>query len=125
MYSIDEARDLLTKAGVFCSPDDEDPEFAQTLNMNDTWAWACADGEFVPDAELPRVAELFYRYGNCGLLYWVSERNNKMRSEFHDINRFIDFVRQEEAIREEVPDSSTRAYLKRGYLIGVFEIDAG
>lgn len=116
MYSIDEARDLLTKAGVFFRPDDEE-DSAQMLNMNDVWAWACADGEVVPDDELPRVAKLFYRYGYCGLLYWVSERNNCLRSEFHDINRFIDFVVMEEGIRAEVPDSSTRAYTKLEYML--------
>lgn len=118
MFSIGNARQLLTMAGVFFGEDDEDPRMAQMLNMNDTWAWACADGEDVPDEELPRVAELFFQYGWCGILYWVSERNNHMRSEFEDINRFIAFVRAEEAIRQEIPSSSKRAYTKREYTVG-------
>lgn len=123
MFSIDAARELLTKADVFFGVDEDDEDSSdekwnQTLNMNDTWAWACADGEYVPDEELPRVAELFWRYGNCGILFWASERNDKMRSEFHDINRFVDFVSQEEAIRDEEPSSSKRAYLKREYTVG-------
>ena len=118
MFSVDDARDLLTAADVFFEPDEDEESSRQTLNMSDTWARACADAEYVPDDELPRLAELFWRYGNCGILFWVSERNGKMRSEFHDINRFIEFVRQEEAIREEEPKSSKRAYLRRTYTIG-------
>ena len=120
MFDVDSARELLTKADVFFGRCDEEdgPEWEQTLNMNDTWAWACADGEYVSDEELPRVAELFWRYGHCGILFWVSEKNNGMRSEFYDINRFVDFVRQEEAIRADVPESSKRAYAKREYSLG-------
>jgi hypothetical protein len=118
MFTIESARALLTAADVFFDDDEDDVQLRQALNMNDTWAWACADGEHVPDEELPRVAELFWRYGNCGLLYWVSERSNGLRSEFADINRFIEFVRHEEAIRSEVPDSATRAYERRQYVVG-------
>lgn len=119
MYSTEKARELLTKADVFFGPDEDEPQLGQqTLNMNDTWAWACADGEDVPDEELPRVAELFFQYGWCGILYWVSERNEQMRSEFEDINRFIAFVRAEEAICQEVPNSDKRAYAKREYTVG-------
>jgi hypothetical protein len=118
-YSEDNARKLLDKAGVFFPVDEyDDPKLGQVLNMNDTWGWACADGEDVSDEELPRVAELFYRYGWCGLLYWVSERNEKKRSEFEDVNRFVAFVRAEESIRLEIPGSSKRAYAKREYVIG-------
>jgi hypothetical protein len=119
------ARQKLKAAGVFfyddpsSLDDDDDPELLQTLNMNDTWAWACADAEYVPDEELPEVSRLFFCYGWCGILYWVSERNGHESSEFHDINRFIEFVRNEEAIRTEVPGESARAYAKRQYTIGV------
>ena len=86
--------------------------------MNDTWCWACAMGEYVPDKSLPEVAELFWRYGNAGLLYWVSERNNGMRSEFHDVNRMASFVRHEEKLRKKVPSSSARAYKRIKYTLG-------
>ena len=112
------AIELLESAELFFGTDDDCPAMAQTLNMSDTWAWGCSDGEYVPDEELPRVAELFERYGFCGVLYWVSERNNKIRSEFADINRFIEFARNEESIRAEIPDSSTRAYAQLVYTIG-------
>ena len=119
--NIAEARKLLEAADVFFGADpDEPPELAQTLNMNDTWGWACADGEYVPDEELPEVARLFWAYGHCGLLYWVSERNDQRRSEFHDINRAIEFVRYEEHIRKTIPNDTKRAYTYRCYVIGEF-----
>lgn len=121
---VNQAREFLQLAELFyCNhPSDmeegDDPKLLQTLNMNDTWAWASGWGEYVPDDELPEVARLFCRYGWCGVLYWMSERHEQMRSKFHDINRFVDFVRNEERIRKEVPDSSDRAFEKRTYVLG-------
>ena len=124
-WTIDDAREFLTQANLFYVDQDdkeEDPEeyekWKQTLNMNDVWGWACADCETIPDEELPAVAELFWNYGWCGILYWVSERNGQMKSEFHDNNRFIEFVRNEERIRKEVPNNNKRAYMKAEYSIG-------
>ena len=114
--SIDEAKQLLSAAGV-CYPEDEEMPGLH-LNMNDTWGWALAWGEPVPDDKVVEVATLFSYYGTCGLLYWVSEQHNQMRSEFADINRFVDFVRNEERVRKETPDSSERAYRKITYKIG-------
>lgn len=124
MFSLDEARKLLDAAGVFFdtsrNDDDEDwdevPE--QTLNLSDTFFWACADAEPVSDEEIPRVAELFYRYGVCGIYHWVAEKRGMKKVEFADVNRFIQFARNEEAIRNEEPSSSSRAYLKKSYVIG-------
>ena len=124
MFSEDKARRLLRAASVFFYDDpseldeDEGAEWLQTINISDTWGWACADGEYVPDKDLPEVAQLFRAYGWCGILYWVSERREQMTSEFCDINRFIEFVRHEEAIKKEVSDDSGRAYAKRTYTIG-------
>lgn len=120
----EKARALLRLAGVFFYDDeseldeDDSPEMLQMLNLNDTFGWACADGECVPNDELPRLGQLFWKYGYCGILYWVSERRHGMTSEFADINRFIEFVRAEEAICEEEPSSNKRAYLKRQYMLG-------
>jgi len=122
--TIDEARELLRKADVFYanSPEElfegDSPQDLQTINFNDTWGWASAWGEHVPDEELERVADLFWRYGWCGILYWCSERHEKMKSEFHDINRYVQFVREEESIRDALPGSSQRAYAKRVYTLG-------
>ena len=127
MTDIEQARQILRTAGVFfCDDpselgDDQDPKVLQTLNLNDTWAWACADGEYVLDEDLPEVARLFFAYGWCGILYWVSERNQQCQSEFCDTNRFVEFVRNEEAIIREEPDDTKRAYLKKQYTIGVPE----
>lgn len=114
-FTMEEARELLTRAGLFF---DDDEEVSLCLNMNDVWMWACADGEDVPNEELPRLAELFWRYGWCGVLYWVSERNGGRISEFMNNNRFIDFVKNEEDIRQMEPSSDKRAYLKCKYTLG-------
>ncbi len=117
--SVDGARKFLRSAGVFFDADDgEDPKWAQMLNMNDQWGWACSEGEFVPDDKLPEVARLFWRYGFPGLLYWYSEQNGQCRSEFQDNNRFVDFVRHEERLRQEVPSSNERAYKRLSYTLG-------
>lgn len=108
---------MLEAADLFFEPDDESP-FPHTLNLNDVWSWASADGEDVPDECAVELRDLFYRYGWCGVLYWYSERHNKCRSEFQDVNRFIDFVRHEEELRKREPSSSKRAYQKITYTLG-------
>jgi hypothetical protein len=122
MFTFEGSLELLRKAHVFFpisdDDDDDEPYLGQTLNLSDTWGWACADGEPVPDDKIIDVATLFWSYGWCGILYWVSERRGQCRSEFADVNRQIDFVRHEEAIRREVPESTRRAYTKRQYTIG-------
>lgn len=117
-----EARELLDKAGLFFGYDpeydDEDEKYlAQTLNMNDVWGWACADMEEVADEELPELARLFRYYGWCGVLYWVSQKHNGMRSEFYHYNRMIEFVEHEEQIIKDYPSESARAYEKISYRI--------
>jgi len=116
----DEARKFLTAADLFfgADEDDHDGKWEQTIDLSDTFAWACADGEYVPDDELPLVAKLFARYGFCGVLWWVSVRRGGDRAEFADVNRFIEFVANEEAIRAEELKDTKRAYLKRSYVIG-------
>lgn len=120
---VEEARKFLRATGIFFEKeDDEDFEdLDKYLNLNDVWGWACADMQKVEDEELPELARLFKAYGWCGVLYWVSEKRGGCRSEFYDNNRFIDFVRQEEAILKEIPNSSTRAYAKRQYVLGANE----
>lgn len=114
----DSARKLLSDAGVFYGDFGESPEDAQTLNMNDTFGWALAWGLFIPDDKLVEVAQLFCRYGEAGLVYWASQSEGGMRSEFHDINRQIDFAANEERIRLETPDSNKRAYREVTYMLG-------
>ena len=118
----EQARKLLDAAEVFYEIDDtddeEDQKFKHWLNMNDTFAWALAMGQPVADGQFVEVAELFWRYGHAGLIYWVSEQNDRMGSEFEDVQRFIDFVRHEEKLRVDVPDSNKRAYHKLKYRLG-------
>jgi len=116
MFTIDSARELLTLAGVFF---DDDEDVKQMINLNDAFYWACSDGEKVEDSELQRVAELFWRYGNAGIMYWVAvEKRNGEIPEFLDVRRLIEFVQNEEGFRREEPSSSKRAYMKRQYTIG-------
>jgi hypothetical protein len=100
MFEIDEAREWLSSAGLFFGAGkDEDDRWAQTLNMNDVWGCAEAGAHYVSDEELPEVAELFWRYGWCGIVYWVSQQNDWRNSDLDPINRFIEFVRHEELRR--------------------------
>lgn len=125
--TADEAREMLKRAGLFYYDDGDPPDpeeypteekrkaIGQTLNMNDTWGWATAFGQEITDEELPKVASLFWQYGRCGVLYWVSEKNKSadgepMRSEFEDINRFVDFVRNEERVAKECHDAGKNLY---------------
>jgi hypothetical protein len=121
-FTIESARCLLYAAGVFYPCDASDPDedvLPHTLNMNDTWGWAVAWCEVVPDENLVEVATLFTRYGDGGLLYWTSKRHGWMRSEFADVNRKIDFVWNEESIRAAMNGNSNKlAYHKEKYAIG-------
>lgn len=120
--NIEDAKKILVSTNIFFDDDDwgEDSEMTGkcVLNMNDVWGWACADMEIVEEAELPELARLYLAYGWCGVLYWVSEKNEGMKSEFLDNNRFIDFVRNEEKLRIRIPDDSQRAYEKIEYSLG-------
>lgn len=120
MFTVDSARALLNAAGVFFGKDDEQDhdEMDQTLNLNDSLYWACSYGEYVADSELPEVAQLFWLYGWPGIIYWVLKKQETDKVEFVDVNRQVEYVRNEEAIRMECPSSSKRAYLKRKYTIG-------
>lgn len=116
--NITEAKELLKAADLTFGPDDEIEHYDRCLNMNDVWAWGTSWIEEIPEDEVILVASLVQRYGACGAYYWLSVKHENLRSEFHDINRMVDFVRHEEAIRAEIPDSSQRAYAKRDYHLG-------
>jgi hypothetical protein len=115
----EDALKLLNEANIFFFVDDEDePNLKQMINLNDVFGWAWADGEVVKDEDLVEVATLFREYGWCGIYYWVSKKRGGQHSEFLDINRFIDFVANEEALKEKEPDTDKRAYLKYKYTLG-------
>lgn len=111
--TVDEQRALIANYTY-----DRDPNGKLMINFNDTWGWAMAYGEEVDEDEVGVVAHLIRDWGWAGLLYWCSEKNGAMRSEFLDNNRCIDFVRHEEALVLEEPNDSKRAYMKLSYTLG-------
>lgn len=118
-FTVDEAFLLLRAADVFYESDDDGPDIGRAINLNDALYWGCADSEDVSDEDAPRVAELFWRYGIHGIYYWAAVEKRGLKSvEFQDVNRAIEFVRNEEELRAAVPSSSTRAYRKIQYTIG-------
>lgn len=117
MFTTERAIKFLNATDLFFDDDDDMGKYC--LNLGDTFAWACADAERVGEDELPRLAELVWLYGYCGMLYWVSEKRGGMMTAFQDNNRMIEFVRHEEQIRSEIPDSCARALAKRSYMIGI------
>ena len=97
---------------------EDDDDETRMLNMNDTFGWALAYSELVPDDKMIEVATLFWRYGHHGLTYWCAELQGWEKSEFHDITRGIQFVRMEEKLRKDVPNTDKRAYKKLKYKLG-------
>ena len=119
MFTLDEARALLNAAQVFHDVDPDEGTSPQLLNLNDAYYWGTSDAEVVSDEEMPRLAELFRRYGRCGVLYWASRRKEHRRKpEFYDVQRFLKFVEEEEALRTRVPESAQRAYEPLAYTLG-------
>lgn len=113
-----EAREYLQQANVFWV-DPEDDKYKQEIWQNDTWGWAVSFCEDVKDEELGEVARLFRLYGDCGMLYWVSEKNEQMKSEFYPMNRKIEFVKQEEKLIVKYGYwESAWAYKKVVYTVG-------
>lgn len=115
MFDLERGLALLNAAEIFLEPDEEVP--GRFINLNDAFAWACADAEIVYDADVPRVAELFYNYGWCGILYWCSQRGHG-RSEFLDVRRMIEFVDYEEWLKRNVQSSTERACKRLVYTLG-------
>jgi len=48
------------------------------LNMNDIFAYACADAEEVLPDEMPELGHLARMYGHAGITYWVSKKRNEI-----------------------------------------------
>lgn len=108
--------EALALVKIYCFGPEDDMPTGLFLNLNDAMYWGTADIEKVEDDQVDTLAWLIYRYGWCGVLYWVIEKRGEREPvEFLDVRRFIDFVRHEEALRVKVPDSSERAYTKLSY----------
>lgn len=114
--NIEWARKILETAEVFYFNSKEERDdlsekekafgLEQALNLNDSWAWGCADCETVTDEEMPRVAQLYSTYGWNGILYWVFIEKRKEESidfvEFQDVKRALQFIIGEEQIKAEM-----------------------
>lgn len=99
---------------------DEAPGSPLELNLNDAFSWGAAYSERVPDDQIIPLGRLIQWYGYAGVFYWVSRLGTGYgdRSEFHDVNRMIEFVANEERIIAEIPDASARAYTRQTYTLG-------
>lgn len=72
-----------------------------SLNMNDQFAWGCADCEELNETEYREVLRLFDLYGDDGLIYWVAEKRGhdpvREDSDGHERNwRAVQAIREKE-----------------------------
>jgi hypothetical protein len=49
-----------------------------SLNMGDTFCYACGDAETVKPEQVAEVANIYRKYGGDGLVCWVSKMRNEM-----------------------------------------------
>ena len=70
------------------------------LNMNDTFAFACADDEEVPDDKIVEVTNLYRKFGYDGLTYWVSKQRNWMMPHAPDGPMFKAAAKEIKRIRK-------------------------
>ena len=54
--------------------EDEDDEYKLilTLNMNDTFMYACGDAEEFEDSDIPLISTMYNEFGHDGLTAWAS-----------------------------------------------------
>jgi len=64
---------VLLKAGALHFSD-RDGVGEMWLVMNDTFAYACADGETVPDKDLEEVMNAYNKFSHHGLTAWAARR---------------------------------------------------
>lgn len=70
------------------------------LNLNDVFAWGCADAEKVEDDQVEPLARLISLYGSYGGVYWASKKRG-YGSEHADIQANIEAVARSEERAEE------------------------
>ena len=75
------------------------------LDMNDTFYYACADGEEVKPEEIKEVARLFRWYGFPGLNYWVAGKRGH-DPEIPQHREEVEYVRGKE--KKEPTEPETR-----------------
>lgn len=69
--------------------------------LNDTWYWGTADSEDIPDDQIKIVGDLFIRYGQAGLYYWVAQRRGHP-PEFSPEKEMIVMVGELEALQAKL-----------------------
>lgn len=65
---------LFANEGVWRERDRESPTVVLFVNCNDVFAWACADGEEVPFAEVPRLYRMWLADPGWGAAKWCCLR---------------------------------------------------
>ena len=73
--STEEMMAELREAGVAFDYDEDMPGF--WLNVNDTFAYACADAEEVEPGSLPEVYDLWKHFGWEGVILWVWKKRKE------------------------------------------------
>lgn len=79
---------FLTIGSNFFDYDDEDGKKNWYIFLNDTWYYACADAEEIPEEDYKLVIELFKYFGELGLLFYVY----KKRGHYPSIPEYKDRV---------------------------------
>lgn len=64
----------------FFEPDNDGMPFS--VNLNDTFGWACADCEEIPESAVPRVYTVWKKFGDLGAIAWAEERRGIERSAY-------------------------------------------
>ena len=67
---------LLDSESVFIQWNDEDDKVYVELNMNDTFGYACADGEELKVEDFEVASKLYKQFENDGLTAFVAQKRN-------------------------------------------------
>jgi len=85
------------EVGFVVESEDAPEHFGLLLNVNDTFAFACADAELVAWEDMVEVYDLYNRYGYHGIVAWVARKRN-MRpitcSCHHDGPKFVEACKE-------------------------------
>jgi len=47
------------------------------INLNDTFAYACADAEIVKEEQVPEIVKIYRDWGHIGLICWSAKQRNE------------------------------------------------
>lgn len=80
--SFKELNDLFTNKGVF---------FALTMNMNDTFAWGCADAETLDADDFEYIFPLYQKYSHAAFIAYASVKRDGMPPQ----DPVLDMIRED------------------------------